>query len=80
MATSEIKQKISQEIDALDKSTLEKVYQLLLNFLKKDNSTEHWNSISSMQQSGLLEAIEEINSSDGIDHKTIIEKFKNKYA
>lgn len=80
MTTSEIKQKISQEIDALDNSTLEQIYQLLLNFLNKDNSTEHWNSLSQMQQDGLLDAIEEMNSSDGIDHKTIIEKFKNKYA
>ncbi|MGV8992465.1 MAG: hypothetical protein ACOH1O_00055 [Flavobacterium sp.] len=80
MTTSEIKKKISEEIDILDKSTLEQVYHLLLKFLNKETTTDNWNSLSQKQQSGLLEAIDEMNSSNGLDHKTIIDKFKNKYA
>ena len=80
MTTSEIKKKISEEIDILDKSTLEQVYHLLLEFLNKETTTDNWNSLSQKQQSGLLEAIDEMNSSNGLDHKTIIDKFKNKYA
>lgn len=80
MTTSEIKKKISEEIDILDKSTLEQVYHLLLKFLNKEATTDNWNSLSQKQQSSLLEAIDEMNSSNGLDHKTIIDKFKNKYA
>lgn len=57
MTTSEIKLKISQEIDSLDKSTLEQVYNLLLNFLNKETTIDHGNSLSQKQQSGLLDAI-----------------------
>ena len=80
MSTAEIKLKLFREIDTLDKSKLEQVYGLLFNFLNKENDTEEWNSLSQMQQSGLLEAIEELDSSEGIDHQSIMDKFRKKYA
>ncbi|NRT11898.1 hypothetical protein [Flavobacterium sp. 14A] len=80
MSTAEIKLKLFREIDTLDQSKLEQVYGLLFNFLNKENDTEEWNSLSQMQQSGLLEAIEELDSSEGIDHQSIMDKFRKKHA
>ncbi|MBX9808069.1 MAG: hypothetical protein K2X95_09770, partial [Flavobacteriaceae bacterium] len=67
-----------REIDTLEKSKLEQIYGLVLNFINKDNDTEEWNTLSTTQQKGLLDAIEELNSTDGIDHKKVMEKYKYK--
>ncbi|MDP2088303.1 MAG: hypothetical protein Q8J84_02765 [Flavobacteriaceae bacterium] len=80
MSTAELKLKLFREIDTLEKSKLEQVYGLLLNFINKENDTEEWNSLSKAQQKGLIDAIEEMNISDGVDHKVVIEKYKKKYA
>lgn len=78
MNTAELKLKLFQEIDTLEKSKLEEIYDLVLNFINKDNDTEEWNILTSTQQKGLLDAIEEMNSSEGIDHKKVIEKHKKR--
>lgn len=78
MSTAEIKLKLFREIDLLDESKLREVYGLLFNFLNKENDTEEWNALSLMQQTGLLNAFDELNSSEGTDHKTIMDKFRKK--
>jgi len=80
MSTAELKLKLFREIDTLEKSKLEQIYGLVHNFINKDNDTEEWNALTSTQQKGLIDAIEEMNSSEGIDHKIVMEKYKNKYA
>ena len=80
MSTAEIKLKLFREIVLLDESKLKEVYGLLFNFLNKENDTEEWNALSLVQQTGLLNAIDELNSSEGVDHKTIMDKFRKKYA
>lgn len=80
MSTAELKLKLYREIDSLEKSKLEQIYGLFLNFINTDNDTEEWNALTTTQQNGLLDAIEEMNSSEGIDHKKVMEKYKNKYA
>ena len=80
MSTAEIKLKLFREIDLLDESKLKEVYGLLFNFLNKENDIEEWNSLSLAQQTGLLDATDELNSSEGTDHKTIMDKFRKKYV
>ena len=80
MSTAELKLKLFREIDTLEKSKLEQIYGLVLNFINKDNDTEEWNDLTATQPKGFLDAIEEMDSSDGIDHKKVMEKYKNKYA
>ena len=80
MSTAEIKLKLFREIDLLDESKLREVYGLLFNFLNKENDIEEWTSLSLAQQTGLLDAIDELNSSEGTDHKTIMDKFRKKYV
>jgi len=76
MSTAELKLKLFREIDTLEKSKLEQIYGLVLNFINKDNDTEEWNALTTTQQKGLMDAIEEMNSSEGIDHKKVMEKHK----
>ena len=45
----------------------------MLNFIDETK-------LSKFQHLGLLSAIDEMKSSDGIDHNLIIEKYKSKYA
>ena len=80
MSTAELKLKLFREIDMLEKSKLEQIYGLVYNFLHKENDTEEWNSLSKEHQKGLIDSINEMNSSEGIDHKKIMEKYKSKYA
>ena len=80
MSTAELKLKLFREIDTLEKSKLEQVYGLLLHFIHKQKDTEEWNSISPEQQKGLLDAMEEMNSSQGIDHSVIMDNYRKKYA
>ena len=80
MNTAELKLKLFREIDTLEKSKLEQVYGLLFNFIHQENDTEEWNSLSKTQQKGLIDAIDEMNSSEGVDHKSIMKKYKAKYA
>lgn len=80
MSTAELKLKLFREIDTLEKSKLEQIYGLVHNFINKHNDTEEWNTLTSIQRKGLIDAIEEMNSSEGIDHKTVMEKYKNSYV
>lgn len=80
MSTAELKLKLFREIDSLEKSKLEQIYGLVLNFINEDKDTEEWNTLTPTQQKGLLDAIDEMNSTEGIDHTTIMDKYKKKYA
>lgn len=80
MSTAEIKLKLFREIDTLDKSKLEQVYGLLFNFLNKETDIEEWDSLSQAQQNGLLQAVAELDAEEGIDHQSIMDKFRKKYV
>lgn len=80
MSTAELKLKLFREIDTLEKSKLEQIYGLVLNLVNKDIDTEDWNKLTAKQKKGLMDAIEEMNSSEGIDHKKIMDKYKKQYA
>ena len=80
MNTAELKLKLFREIDTLDKSKLEQVYGVLLNFMNKNNNEEDWNSLSNAQKNGLLDAVNEMSNSDGIDNDVLLKKYTDKYA
>ena len=73
MSTAELKLKINTEINTFDDQKLEQFYAVLLNFIDETK-------LSKFQHQGLLDAIDEMKTSDGIEHKLIIEKYKSKYA
>ena len=73
MSTAELKLKINTEINTFDNEKLEQFYAVLLNFIDETK-------LSKFQHQGLLDAIDEMKTSDGIEHKLIIEKYNSKYA
>tara|TARA_R110002072_G_scaffold48716_11_gene133207 strand:+ start:6085 stop:6327 length:243 start_codon:yes stop_codon:yes gene_type:complete len=79
MDTSELKLKISRQIETLEKSKLQQVYDLVLKLMKKEPAANQWDDLSKAQQQGLLDAIEEMNISEGVEHQSVIDKYKQKY-
>lgn len=79
MSTAELKLKIFRALDNFDQPKLEHFYGLLTDSTN-ENDASNWESLSKNQQNGLLDAINQMNHSDGIDHHTIIDKYRQKYA
>lgn len=79
MSTADLKLQLFREIDSLEKTKLEQVYGMLLNFINNENDTTEFDSLSPAKQEGLLKAIDEMNSSEGIDHNIVMNQFKSKY-
>ncbi len=81
MNTSELKLKIFRHIDSLEKSKLEDFYGILINYIQSQNSiTDDWLKLSEEQQKGILDAVKEIESGNGISHDEIVAKYSKKYS
>lgn len=79
MNISELKVELLKKIELLNKTELEQIYSLIQNFVTK-NTSEDFDNLSQAQQEGLINAIEEMNYSEGTDHQSVIDKYKKKYA
>lgn len=79
MNISELKVELLKKIELLNKTELEQIYSLIQNFVTK-NTSEDFDNLSQTQQEGLINAIEEMNYSEGTDHQSVIDKYKKKYA
>jgi len=79
MNTSELKLKLLQEIDTLEKSKLQEVYGYVQNIIRGNKDLEDWDNLSAVQQEGLKTAINDIDSGYGISHKDVIAKYRKKF-
>ena len=79
MTVADLKLKIFRQVDALEKSRLEELYGILVNFLNKEKDIEDWGILTDKQKQGLIDSIEEINSGKGIPHEMAITKFRGKF-
>jgi hypothetical protein len=80
MTTSDLKLRLFRQIDALDKSKLEELYGVLINYLNGQKDISDWEKLSESQKVGILDAIDEIDSGMGIPNKVVLEKFRKKYS
>ena len=80
MTVSDLKLKLFRQIDTLDKSKLEEIYGVLINYLNGQNDISEWGKLSDNQKSGILDAIDEFEAGKGIPNKVIIDKFRKKYS
>ena len=80
MTTSDLKLRLFRQIDALDKSKLEELYGVLINYLNGQKDLSDWEKLSDNQKLGILDAIDEIDSGMGISNKVVLEKFRKKYS
>jgi hypothetical protein len=80
MTTSDIKLRIFRQIDSLEKSKLEELYGVVVNFINGQKELTDWDSLTDTQRNGIFEALEEIETGKGISHQTIITKYRKKYS
>ena len=79
MNIAELKLKFFRQIDGLDKDKLEEAYGVLLNYINSKDDLDEWNNMTIEQQKGIIDSIQQIENNQGIAHKEVMKKYKNKY-
>ena len=79
MTVSELKLRLFQQIDTLDKSKLEEVYGVLTNYINGQKDISDWSKLSDIQRLGILDAVEEVEAGKGISNNVILDKYRKKY-
>ena len=79
MTVSDLKLKLFRQIDTLEKSKLEEIYGVLLNYINGQKDVTEWNKLSDTQKKGIIDSIDQLESGKGIPNKVVIDKFRKKY-
>lgn len=79
MKTNELKQKLIRILDNLEKSQMEELYGLVVNWLRGKKEVEEWTLLSEIQKQGIIDAIEEIDSGQGQAHSDVVNEMLKKY-
>ena len=80
MTVSDLKLKLFRKIDSLEKSKLEEIYGVLINYINGQKDISEWEKLSDNQRQGIIDSIDEIESGKGIPNKVVIDKFRKKYS
>lgn len=80
MTTADLKLRIFRQIDALEKSKLEELYGVLINYINGQKDISDWDKLSENQKHGIFDAIDEIEAGKGIQNKAVLDKFRKKYS
>lgn len=80
MTVADLKLIIFREVDSLEKSRLEELYGVMLNFLNGQKEIDDWDELTEEQKQGILEAIDEIETGQGIPHETVMAKMRKKFS
>jgi hypothetical protein len=80
MTVAELKLKIFRQVDSLEKSRLEELYGVMLNYINSQKDLDDWTKLSTEQQQGIIDAIEEIDAGKGIPHETVMTNIRRKFS
>lgn len=80
MTVADLKLKIFREVDSLEKSRLEELYGVMLNFLNEQKDIGDWDKLTEERKQGILEAIDEIDKGKGISHEMVMAKMRKKFT
>ncbi len=80
MTTSDLKLRIFREIDSLERSKLEDIYGVIMNYINGQRDISDWNKLTANQQQGIYNAIDEMDAQQGILNEKILEKYRKKYS
>ena len=80
MDASELKLRIFREIDGLEKGNLQELYGYLQNYIRGKKDISEWDSLSLAQQTGIEEAIGDLDKGNNIVHEEVIDKYRKKYS
>ena len=79
MTVSDLKLEIFRQVDSLDKSHLEELYGVFINYINGKKDISEWEKLSEEQKQGILDSIEEIDNGKGIPHEKVMAKIRKKY-
>lgn len=80
ITVAELKLKIFRQVDSLEKSRLEELYGVMLNYINGQKDLDDWIKLTTEQQQGIIDAIEEIESGKGIPHETVMTNIRRKFS
>ena len=80
MTVSDLKLKIFRQIDSLEKNRLEELYGVLSNFINDQNRGNDLGKLTNEQWQGIVDAIDEIDSGQGIPHEEVMFEIRKKYS
>jgi hypothetical protein len=80
MTVAELKLRIFRQVDSLEKSRLEELYGVFLNYINGQKDLDDWAKLTTEQQQGIIEAIEEIESGKGIPNETVMTNIRKKFS
>jgi len=79
MNVAELKLNFFRQIDGLDKDKLEEAYGVLLNYINSKDDLDEWNMLTVEQQKGIVDSVQQMDNNEGVAHKEVMRKYKNKY-
>jgi hypothetical protein len=79
MTVSDLKLKLFRQIDTLEKSKLEEIYGVLINYINGQKDVSDWDKLSDNQKHAIFEAIDEIEAGKGIPNEIVLDKYRKKY-
>jgi hypothetical protein len=80
MTVAELKLRIFRQVDSLEKSRLEELYGVFLNYINGQKDLEDWAKLTTEQKQRIIKAIEEIESGKGIPNETVMTNIRKKYS
>ena len=80
MSTAEIKVEIFREIDRLDEFSLAKIHKYITTILEVKDETADWDKLTSMQKSGLIDAISVAKKGEVIPNNIVMSKYREMYS
>jgi len=80
MTVAELKLKIFRQVDSLEGSRLEELYGVFLNYINSQKDVDDWAKLTTEQQQGVFDAIEEIESGKGIPHEAVMTNIRKKFS
>jgi len=80
MTTSDLKLRIFRQIDSLEKSKLENIYGVIMNYINGQWDISDWNKLTANQQQGIYDAIDQIEAQKGLSIDLVLEKSRKQYS
>ncbi len=80
MTVSDLKLKIFRQIDSLEKSRLEELYGVFINYMNGKKEISDWEKLTKEQKQGIVDAIEEIDSGNSFPNEKVIADIRKKYS
>lgn len=80
MEAAELKLRLFRQIDSLEKTKLQELFELFNIFMNNNMGINDWEDMSEEQREGIFEAINELDEGRGTVNEKVIAKYRKKYS